>query len=74
MGELVSHVPELLYQKRMTKQEFVLAMMNAGLSHDTAYRLINGDTNFTTETIKVVARVLGVDSISDVMDISGDGA
>ena len=73
MGDLVNFVSELLDKKQMSKPDFVLAMLNQGISQDTSYRLIRGETNFTTETLRTAAKVLGVESINEVIDISGNG-
>ena len=40
-----------------------------GLGQDTAYRLVRGETNFTTETMGTFAMCLGVPSIGDIIDI-----
>lgn len=72
MGKLHSHVPELLVKKGWTKQQFIAHCMLAGMSSDTAYRLARGDTNFSTSTLNVVVSVLGLSSISEVID-TNDG-
>jgi hypothetical protein len=69
MGELVSFVPRLLEEKGWNVKTFVAHCMLAGLSSDTAYRLARGETGFTVDTMKTVAEVLGVSSISNVIDI-----
>lgn len=71
MGTLKNHVPELLAAKGWDTKTFVAYCMLAGLSQDTAYRLTRGETNFTSDTLKVVADVLGLQSISQVIDIAG---
>ena len=73
MGDLVNFVSELLDKKQMSKPDFVLEMLKQGISQDTSYRLIRGETNFTTETLRTAAKVLGVESINEVIDISGNG-
>jgi hypothetical protein len=71
MGKLRSHVPELLVKKGWDTKTFTAHCMLAGLSSDTAYRLAKGDTNFSTSTLSIVAGVLGVASISQVIDKDG---
>ena len=73
MGELVNHVSQLLATRNMTKPEFVLEMLKQGISQDTSYRLIRGETQFTTETLRVAAQVLEVESINEIIDLSGNG-
>jgi len=72
MGELSNFIsPELLASKGMTERDFTAACIKAGLSQDTARRLMSGDTNFSTNTLKIVAKILGVRSIGNVVDING---
>lgn len=66
---LVSRVPELLEAKGWSVNEFTGRCLLAGLSADTARRLARGDTKFNSETLAVAAKVFGLDSISDVVDI-----
>lgn len=69
MGKLKSFVPELLAKKGWDIKTFVAYCLLAGLSQDTAYRLSRGETNFNADTIRAVAKVFGVSSISEVIDI-----
>lgn len=69
MGKLINHVPELLAKKGWDSKTFVARCMLAGLSQDTAYRLTRGEVNVTTDTLKVVAQVLDLASISEIIDI-----
>lgn len=70
MGKLKNHVPELLAAKGWDAKTFAAHCMLAGLSQDTAYRLIRGETNFNTDTIRVVADILELSSIGKVIDIA----
>lgn len=72
IGKLVSHVPELLARKGWTSKEFVAHCMLAGMSQSTAYRLANGDTNIQPATLQIAASVLGVSSISEIIDVEGE--
>jgi hypothetical protein len=72
MGELKSHVPELLEKRGWNTKTFVAHCMLAGLGQETAYRLARGDVNVNIETVKVAAKVLGVESISEVIDLEAD--
>jgi len=69
MVGLRSHVPELLSKLGWDTRTFAAYCMLKGIGQDTAYRLARGDTNFTTQTLSVVADVLKVDSIADIIDI-----
>ena len=69
MARLKNRLPELLTRKGRDKKVFVANCMLAGLGTDTAYRLVRGDTNFTTETMGTFAKVLEVPSIGDIIDI-----
>lgn len=50
-------------------KKFAAECMLKGLGQDTAYRLVRGETNFQTQTLAMVADVLGVPSIADIIDI-----
>jgi hypothetical protein len=70
MGEIKIFVPDVLTRKKMGTRDFVVGCMVEGLSHDTAYRLAQGKPgNYTLDTIRVAAKVLGVASISEVADL-----
>lgn len=69
MARLKNRLPELLTRKGWDKKVFVAHCMLAGLGQDTAYRLVRGNTNFTLETMGEFAKVLGVPSIGDIIDI-----
>jgi len=71
MGKPKSSIPDLLRSKGWSKQYFTGQCMVAGLSYDTARRLAKGDTQFTVDTLATVARVLGVSSISELVDFDG---
>ena len=70
MGQLKSRVPDLIASKGWDTKTFTAHCMLAGISSDTAYRLARGDTNFRPETLRVAAGVLGVNSISDIVDFN----
>lgn len=72
MGKLKSHIPELLKQKGWSVKRFVAQCMLADLGQDTAYRLARGETNVKSDTLRVVAQILCVTSISDLIDIEPD--
>ena len=65
---LKNFVPELLAQKGMDKNTFIAYCMLAGMGQDTAYRLARGEVDFTTKTLEAARKVLGVPSISDIID------
>lgn len=67
--ELISHVPALLQKKGWTKKQFVARCMLANLGADVAYRVANGETNLTTRTLAIAAKVLGQKSISSLVDL-----
>ncbi|RJX17511.1 MAG: hypothetical protein C4575_12775 [Desulforudis sp.] len=69
MGKLKNHVPELLVEKGWDIKTFVAHCMLAGLSQDTAYRLSRGETNFNTETLRVIADIFELSSLGKVIDI-----
>ncbi len=69
VGKLKNHVPELLVQKGLDTKTFVAKCMLAGLSADTAYRFTRGNTNFNAKAMRIVADVLGLTSLSQVIDI-----
>lgn len=71
-NELVSHIPELLAKKKWSVKKFKAHCMLEGLSDFTAMRLANGDTNVNTETLLKVKTVLGVDSISELIEFDGE--
>jgi len=70
MGELKNHVPELLAAKGWSITHFVKLCILSDLSQDTAYRLARGETNFTSETLKTIAEIFDLSSISQVIDIA----
>lgn len=70
MGELKSRVPMLLAAKGWSKTQFVKLCILADISQDTAYRLANGDTNFNSVTLKKVAEIFALPSISQVIDLA----
>lgn len=70
--KLVCRVPELLKQKGWKATKLAGLMMVRGSSPDTAYRMARGETQFTTGTLLMVAKILGVKSISDLVDIEWD--
>ena len=69
---LKNKLDDLLAEKGWDSKMFVGYCIIEGLSHDTANRLVKGETQFTTETIAVFAKVLGVNSIADVIDLDND--
>lgn len=69
MGKLKNYVPELLVEKGWDTKTFVAHCMLAGLSQDTAYRLSRGETNFNTETLRVVADLFNLPSLGKVIDL-----
>ena len=71
MGKLVSHIPELLAKKGWSAKDFVAHCMLAGMGQSTAYRLANGETNIQPATLQLAASVLGVSSITEIIDIEG---
>jgi transcriptional regulator with XRE-family HTH domain len=69
VGELKSFVPELLEKKGWDTKTFVAYCMLAGMGANTAYRLARGETNVSVDTLSIAAQVLGVDTISEVIDL-----
>jgi hypothetical protein len=69
MSTLRSKVPALLAKKGWDAKVFAGHCMVAGMSADTAKRLADGDTEVRTSTLEVAAKVLGVKSIADILDI-----
>lgn len=69
MVGLRNNVPELLSKLGWDTRTFAAYCMLRGIGQDTAYRLARGNTNFTIQTLAVVADVLGVKSIGDIIDI-----
>lgn len=69
---LVSFVPELIARKGWDTKTFVGYCLLNGLGQDTAYRMIRGETNFTTDTLAKVADILGVSNIQDMIDLEKD--
>lgn len=72
MGKLVSKIPQLLVIKHWDNNEFVGRCQIAGISSATAYRLLRGETGMKTDTIERLAAVLGVKSISDIIELIDD--
>lgn len=70
MGELKSRVPELLAEKGWSVRTFVAHCMLAGIGMDTAYRVARGGTNVKAQTLASIAKILGVPSISDIIDLN----
>jgi hypothetical protein len=66
---LRNRIPDLLTNKGWDTKTFVAYCMLEGLGQDTAYRLIRGETDFTTKTLATVAKVLGVRSICEIIDV-----
>jgi hypothetical protein len=70
MGQkLVNHVPELLNRLGMDSKTFMAKCMLQGMSSDTARRLINGETQITPKNQAIAASVLGVTSLSEIIDV-----
>jgi hypothetical protein len=70
-NEIVTFIPGLIQKFGWTEREFIGRCVIAGLSQDTAKRLLQGKTNVSTETLVGAARVFGVQSISELMDLAG---
>ena len=68
MPKLVSKVPALISERRMSNDEFIGRCRIAGLSEKTARKLMEGKTNFNDETAATIAGILGVGSISDLKE------
>lgn len=73
MDKLKSFVPDLLAKKGWSTKTFAAKCMLAGMGQDTAYRMARGETNFNVDTLKQVAAILGVSSISEIIDFVPDG-
>jgi hypothetical protein len=69
MNGMKSFVPELIQKKGWDTKAFVAHCMLAGMGSDTAYRLARGDTNFKVDTLRQAAAILGVSTISDMIEI-----
>ena len=69
MVGLSNKTPALLARLGWDTKTFAAHCMLKGIGQDTAYRLMRGETNFTTQTLAVVAEVLGVSSISEIIDL-----
>jgi hypothetical protein len=65
----VSHVPELLAERKWTPKMLASKFMWLGGSSQTAYRLARGDTKVSMETLELAVEVFGVESTSDIMDV-----
>lgn len=72
MNGLKSFVPELIQRKGWDAKTFAAHCMLSGLGQDTAYRMARGDTDFTVDTLRKVAKILDVSSISQIMDLEKD--
>ena len=69
MGKLISRIPKLLVSKHWDNNEFVGRCQIAGISSATAYRLLRGETGMKTDTLERLAAVLGVNSISEIIEL-----
>lgn len=69
MQRLVSHIPDLVNAKGWDKNTFEAYCKLGGISDTTADRLYGGDVVTKTTTLAVIAEVLGVKSISSLIDI-----
>jgi DNA-binding Xre family transcriptional regulator len=57
MGNVVSHVPELLKEREWGPMDLV---RKTTMSLDTAYRLARGEASFTTTTLEQLCKLFGV--------------
>lgn len=73
MGNLVSKIPALVAKSGMTEREFIGRCFAEGMSLDTAEKLYKGETNISTGTLEKVARILGVQSIGELINFSNNG-
>ena len=64
-----SHVPALLKNTGWKNSEFTARCGMAGISQDTAYRLLRGETNFKSGTIATVARIFGVSKLDEIIEL-----
>ncbi|MDD5367438.1 MAG: hypothetical protein PHQ40_00270 [Anaerolineaceae bacterium] len=65
---LKNFVPELLAQKGIDKNTFIAYCLLEKLGQDTAYRFLRGEVDFSTKTLNKVRKILGVNSIAEIVD------
>jgi hypothetical protein len=65
----ISHVPELLAERKWTPKMLASKFMWVGGSSQTAYRLARGDTEVSMKTLEIAVEVFEVDSTTDIMDV-----
>jgi len=63
MGTIVSHVPELLKKNGWSP----MVLVRKGMSVDTAYRLAEGDVNFSIRILKLLCEAFEVGDVSEVI-------
>ena len=68
VGNIKSKIPELIAARGWDTRKFIAECYAAGLSQDTGASLASGATNFNDRTMRIVAGVLGVSSISELKD------
>ncbi len=67
MPHLTNHTREILEKKGISKRDFKTALLNAGLSENVHFRLLSGEISFKTETLAIVASILGVTSLDEII-------
>jgi len=71
MAKLTSKVPSLISKNGWTEREFIAKCIMAGLSQDTAKKLMGGHSKFSTDTWEKVMNVFQVGSINQLIDKDG---
>jgi len=69
MLKLKSRIPMLLEKKGWNEHIFVAHMMILDVSRGTSEKLARGDLNVYTKNLEAAATVLGVRSISEIMEL-----
>lgn len=66
---LVNRIREIMARKGLTEGMVRGIVFDAGYSSNVSDRLIAGETGFTTSTLRKLSIGLGLDSISELIDI-----
>lgn len=67
---LVNRLPQIMQELNLTEGQFRGMVFDAGYSSNVADRMLEGDTKFTTQTIFNLSKVMGLVSMSDLIDIA----
>lgn len=72
--KIKNKIEKLIETGTIAKKDVAAAVIGAGLSTDIVYRMLNGDTNFSINTVAKVAAELGLPSIASIIDLETDPA